>query len=153
MPRVRLDGVDELLDTLGHAEGVEILRRPMARSLSRLHRAIATYPRQARRRARFVSARQRRWFFWAWRTGVISVPYRRTGTLGRRWTTAIHTSTTGLTGEVGNNTVYGPFVQDEHEQARIHSGVWQTDRDVLDHLEDEIRADFDQEIGRALANE
>jgi hypothetical protein len=33
----------------------------------------------------FESERQRRWFFWALRSGRIQVPYQRTGALGRAW--------------------------------------------------------------------
>lgn len=58
--------------------------------------------------------------------------YRRTGTLGRRWTHEVTGGGNSLTGKVGNNTAYGPWVQSDGFQASIHQGRWQTDKQVLD---------------------
>ena len=47
---------------------------------------LAKYPTQRGGfKAVFKSDRQRRFFFWALKSGAITVPYRRTGTLGRSW--------------------------------------------------------------------
>lgn len=45
----------------------------------------ANYPDNRRVGQPFKSDKQRRWFFAALRKGQISVPYQRTGTLGRGW--------------------------------------------------------------------
>lgn len=123
---IQLTGVDALMDKLGVAEGVEILRRPMERSVLLLHADMATYQRR------------------------LSLHYRRTGTLGRRWTTSVRAESGGLTGTVGNNTPYGPYVQSAQRQAWMHRGVWQTDEDVLNRHRSEIVADFERAIQGAL---
>lgn len=66
--------------------------------------------------------------------------YRRTGTLGRRWTTEVNATSNDLTGIVGNNTPYGPFVQSEAFQASIHKGRWLTDeRSVINRDSDIVK--------------
>jgi hypothetical protein len=79
--------------------------------------------------------------------------YRRTGTLGRRWTQtqpSVTMSTTELVVKVGNNTKYGPWVQNEQFQARVHRGRWQTDVRVLSDLSGQIQNDLDAAVQRAL---
>lgn len=124
---IQLTGVDALMDKLGVAEGVEILRRSMERSMLLLMADMAKYPRQ--------------------RSGS---KYRRTGTLGRRWTKSVRSEYGGLTGIVGNNTPYGPYVQSAERQAWMHQGVWQTDEAVAHRRQSEIVGDFDRSIQEAL---
>lgn len=57
--------------------------------------------------------------------------YRRTGTLGRRWTTKPIRRVDEVGREVGNKTDYAPFVQSDELQATVHRGRWQTDAQVL----------------------
>jgi len=80
--------------------------------------------------------KQRRWFFWALKAGKIQVPYRRTGTLGRTFTTEVRVEGAGVLGAIGTATPYAPWVvgppQDEAIaiggvqmfQAPIHQGRW-----------------------------
>lgn len=49
--------------------------------------------------------------------------YRRTGTLGRRWTTTVEAVTSGVRGIIENPTSYAPMVQGE-QQAAVHRGRW-----------------------------
>lgn len=59
--------------------------------------------------------------------------YRRTGTLGRRWTYRVTMSLYSATAVLGNNTPYGPYVQSEAEQAEVHQGWgWPTDESELE---------------------
>jgi len=125
---IEIKGVDELIRKLGRATATETLRTPMVRSVQELQRRMADYPPQ--------------------RPGS---SYRRTGTLGRRWTTEITQTENGLDGRVGNNTEYGPFVQSDRFQARVHRGRWQTDRSVTEKAAPDILADFRNAIDRALA--
>lgn len=127
MATIEIYGVTELIETLGMAEGVSVLRPPMQRAVARLHTAMAHYPPQ--------------------RAGST---YRRTGTLGRRWTTRVIERGDGLEGKVGNNTVYGPFVQSQMFQAGVHSGRWQTDQQVMDEQQASIVADFERAIQAAI---
>lgn len=69
--------------------------------------------------------------------------YRRTGTLGRTWTSAQPTwrvSASGFDGRIGNSTPYAPFVQGER-QARVHQGRWGTVQDIETKATPELEAD------------
>ena len=124
---IEIAGIDEAVQELGMAETINVLRAPMQRAVHRLQAAMASYPPQ--------------------RPGS---SYRRTGTLGRRWTTRISESGQGITGTVGNNTAYGPFVQSEMFQASVHRGRWQTDQQILEQQQAAIVADFERVIEDAL---
>lgn len=129
MITIDLRGVDEYLSVLAPLESVEILRDPMQRGLYRLQGGMATYPQQGS-----------------------GSTYRRTGTLGRRWTNAIPAiaaTMQGLQGRIGNNTVYGPLVQSHAHQARVHRGRWQTDEMVMQRELPAIQGDFEDAIRRA----
>jgi len=69
--------------------------------------------------------------------------YRRTGTLGRLWTTATpHVTISGhvLDARIGNATPYGPRVQGSADQAPVHRGRWLTTDEVVEAHVDEIDA-------------
>lgn len=78
--------------------------------------------------------------------------YRRTQTLGRRWTHRVMQSLFSVSAIIGNNTPYGPLVQGAETQAEIHKGRWQTDEQVLgesaDEIVDEAVEGIDDEIRR-----
>ena len=115
--------------------------------------APGEYPGKSAGKMTFVSDKQRRFFFAALREGTIQVPYRRTGTLGRKWTSKVTFTDDDVMGFVGNNTPYAPLVQGFDTQARIHAGNWQTEQDVANESRDEIMGIFADEISRAMASE
>ena len=93
-------------------------RKPMTQSLALLVDDVSTYP-----------------------PAPSNSSYRRTGNLGRFWTSAqyeVSASTGGITGVIGNavrdrrGRAYGPCVQDAEEQAYMHRGRWQTDEMVAE---------------------
>jgi hypothetical protein len=128
MATIEIQGIDALIRKLDSMEQVnDVLNPPMQRAVLRLQRDMADYPP-----ARPGSS------------------YRRTGTLGRRWTTEITRNGNGLIGKTGNNTSYGPWVQSKQFQARVHRGRWQTDEDVLERNRRRITDDFDATIQREL---
>lgn len=97
----------------------------------------------------FVSDRQRKFFFYALKAGIIHVPYRRTKTLGNRWTVAA--SDDGLIVEVGNLTPYGPLVQGAGTQTKYMQAVgWQTDEQVLAKEGPAVVAYVKKAIGESL---
>ncbi len=124
---IQIKGVDELIRKLGKVEGTKHLRPPMQRAVYRLQARMAQYPAQ--------------------RTNS---SYRRTGTLGRKWTSKIEQGNGSITGKVGNNASYAPLVQSYRFQARIHRGLWQTDRYVVDTEYRTIVRDFENAISEAL---
>lgn len=76
--------------------------------------------------------------------------YRRTGTLGRKWTFAVRRKLFGIETLFGNNTLYAPDVQGQGTQAEIHAGRWQTDQDMLDQKGDEFVQEVNEEIDDLL---
>ena len=78
--------------------------------------------------------------------------YRRTGTLGRTWTSDVYSEGDSLIGKVGNVTKYAPQVQSEKFQSKAHKGRWQTDVQVIRELEPEINAEFSA-LGRDVVRE
>ena len=79
--------------------------------------------------------------------------YRRTGTLGRRWTTAqphIFVQRRMIEGVIGNNTEYAPYVQSRSMQAWMHRGRWQTIEDVVERSRDEAQRILEGAVTRAL---
>lgn len=78
--------------------------------------------------------------------------YRRTGTLGRRWTTRPFRSATEVGREVGNKTLpYAPLVQSEELQARVHRGRWLTDAQVLQREAPRMLRDVETTLQEFLA--
>jgi hypothetical protein len=127
MSSITIKGVDELMRKLDKAAAIDTLKPPMQRSVMLLQRRMAQYPTQR-----------------------VGSSYIRTGTLGRRWTTKITRSRAGLTGKVGNNTLYAPFVQSNRFQADVHRGRWQTDEAVVNRSLKRIESDFTRAIDKAL---
>ena len=105
---------------LAAVSGTGWMRGPMEGSLALIIGGMAAYPPQPSRST-----------------------YRRTGTLGRRWTSQVHQSSDGLSGEAGNNTSYGPYVQDSERQA-AHMVHWQTDDQVAIEVLPESIALFEE---------
>lgn len=125
--RIVIAGADKVAANLDRLNIGAILRDPMHRATLRVQADMQKYPPQ--------------------RAGS---PYRRTGTLGRRWTTRVVSEARRVEGSVGNNTVYGPFVQSSQFQARVHRSIWQTDAQVLERNIPVIVSEFEAAIRRAL---
>lgn len=125
---IEIRGVDKLLKKLGKVQTHTVLEPPMRRAVLRLQRDMQEYPPQP-----------------------ANSLYRRTGTLGRRWTTRITRSASGLSGRVGNNTRYAPWVQSQRFQRGIHQRTgWPTDIQVIERNRAAIVDDFKRAIDRAL---
>jgi hypothetical protein len=84
--------------------------------------------------------------------------YPRSGNLGRGWLGAVPEFTSmssGFDAVMGNDLArspdggsYGPYVQDEEEQAEVHQGRWQTAQDVLQDHQREIEEYYDVAMER-----
>ena len=126
---VIVQGVKELNAKLDRLQRAQLLVAPMEIAVDRLKGFMNKYPVQRNANSTYV----------------------RTGTLGRRWTTRVTPSALAVTGKVGNNTIYGPWVQSAAFQAEIHRGHWQTDRDAIRVNRNAIIADFERSIRVELA--
>lgn len=134
-----LDGVNEATGALERIRNLKRLARQMEIAVKDVQFALKIYPPQIRgMHVMFVSEKQRRYFFAALADGTIQVPYRRTRTLGRRWTTKVEFVNGGVVGTIGNVTPYAPLVQSRTEQAGIHYMHWQTAEDTLDVMQNDI---------------
>ena len=145
-------GLAQALDMFqqGNARVGLALKRATTASVALLRKRLAKYPGKSSGKMEFVSDKQRRFFFAALREGKIHVPYQRTVTLGKRWTTEVSRRGDDLVGKVGNATVYGPFVQSVDQQAAIHRGRWRTDEQVARLMEPNIQALFEARIQAAM---
>lgn len=128
---IELKGAEALIQLLGELEAARWLEQPMWQSVFLLQSYMAKYPDQP-----------------APRNG--NLPYIRTGTLGRRWTTDVVVNPGSVVGEVGNNTTYGPWVQSSRFQAWMHKGIWQTDEEAIRDNQEQIQDFFDHAINNVL---
>lgn len=134
-----LDGVKEATGALERIRNLKRLAGQMEIAVKNLQFALKIYPPQIKGvHMMFVSEKQRRYFFAALADGTIQVPYRRTRTLGRRWTTKVEFINGGVVGTVGNVTPYAPLVQGRETQAGIHYMHWQTAEDTLEAMQQDI---------------
>ncbi|MBK8772626.1 MAG: hypothetical protein IPM06_19675 [Rhizobiales bacterium] len=92
------------------------------------------------------TAKQRRYFFWALKQGIIKVPYERRGKLGQSWTWRISSLGNGLHGVAGTDKGYARYVQSSAHQALIHRGNWRTEMDAIRELRSDIIARFRRDI-------
>lgn len=127
MVQIKINGMKQMLDKLGSIDAIKALEPAMQRAVLRLEGRMKVYP-PTRPGQRYV----------------------RTGTLGKRWTNKLEHVTGGLRGKIGNNTVYGPFVQSSQFQRPFFRNRWQTDQQVLDEERGAIIQDFERAIAAAL---
>lgn len=151
---VDAEGCDRVIAKLGRAEGLQVLRAPVEETVTTWQTDMKVYPPPrrmvltTRHRGGAVKAvgmrgSNKRQAYWV-------SSYRRTGTLGRRWTKRVRNVVDGVVGVVGNNTIYAPLVQSYTFQSGVHRGRWQTDRDVIRRNAARVRGYFRAAIERAL---
>lgn len=68
--------------------------------------------------------------------------YVRTGKLGQSWTNIVTGDDNEITGKVGTNINYAPYVQSAARQAAVHVGRWRTDTDAVQQFREKIIARF-----------
>lgn len=143
-------------ETIGHIQnfaGIPVLRPPMEASVNLLLAYMQDYPGPPQRPypQMLRTEKQRRYFFWALRNGIIQVPYVRRGKLGQSWTTNVTATGNSLHGIVGTNLKYAVYVQNAQRQAVIHQQNWRTDRMAVDANRAEILERFRAAIRQSIA--
>jgi len=138
MTELKSEGFEALykaLEELGDEQST-VLQAGMDAALFYLDGRLPPYPagnapplpriyRRNGRLSKFKTAKQQRYFFWALRTGAITVPYTRTGTLQRRITTRSEVEGDTVTGYIGTDVPYAEYViGDDSQQAPIHKNRW-----------------------------
>ncbi len=136
-----IHGVDELKQFVDHFVSTAYLtaaKMGMEHALMLLHGRLPEYPPPPEKgeASKHWTDKQRRWFFWALKKGLIEAEYKRTGTLGRKFTTEVRVEGVDISGSFGNDCPYAPWVVGPPEsepltfggvimfQAPIHRGRW-----------------------------
>jgi hypothetical protein len=148
-----VDGVKETIGHIQNIAGIQILRPPMEESVNLLLAYMQDYPGPPQRPypQMLRTEKQRRYFFWALKNGLIQVPYVRRGKLGQSWTTSVTASGNSLHGIVGTNLKYAVYVMNSQRQAVIHQQNWRTDRMAIEANRAEIVERFRAAIRRHIA--
>ena len=135
---IRFEGFDHYARRLEQFGRVTDWGAPIVnKALKLVHSRVPQYPSPRREPQPFKTERQRRYFFWALHAGEITVPYRRSGQLGRSLTTEVRPLGNDIVGLIGTNTVYAPWVISDRAidgrgpQAQYHAGRWWTLQQVV----------------------
>lgn len=143
---VQVGDVERLLARM---DGATVLERAFRQLERPLRDAFATYPPPSRKPQRFVSQKQRRYFFWALRAGRIQVPYQRTGDLGRGWKSQVTRAGDGVYLVFVNQVAYAGGVVGA-KQWRYHAGTWPRAVDTVKKFEPAIRTAVVDEVRKAV---
>lgn len=101
------------------------------------------YPTPKRASQPFKTDKQRRWFFWALRTGLISVPYVRTGILASSW----RAENNGWADwSIANSASYAALVVGRGEQSHYHKNHWWVSQDIIEEKTPDLTAKLTEEI-------
>jgi len=156
-----VEGMDKVTEMVDHFISVEFMhaaKHGMTEALLFLHSKLPEYPDPPKQgeASKHWTDKQRRYFFWALGQGIIKAKYRRTGTLGRKFTTGVRVRHGTVFGEIGTDLPYAPWVvgPDEKEaitfggvrmyQAPIHAGRWWKFHQVIeDNLDDAYQTFID----------
>jgi len=101
------------------------------------------YPPQRNAPQPFKTDRQRRWFFWALRTGQITVPYQRTGRLANSWRARQEGWSHWV---LENSAAYAALVVGRGKQAKYHEGHWWVAEDIIENDVPNLTRDLSDEI-------
>jgi hypothetical protein len=137
MIEFEISGLNELiiiLECLGRDPGDKLIPS-MEAAMRYIWGQLPEYPPkpQPGEASKYWTDKQRRWFFWAVKKGLISPIYRRrmSGGLGGSISTEVISQPGELIGVIGPGMPYAPYVVGKDKQARIHQGRWWV-------LEDEV---------------
>jgi hypothetical protein len=146
---IEIDGVEELEEALSPSEFKKAINTSLVAGAGTARAIVKTYPTQRLgRKQPFKTLKSLRWFFANLKSGKLRVPYRRTGTLGRKWfIKVIRWSMV----RIGNNTPYAPVVQYRPEQSRFHKkGGWKTTDDIVEQDEGKVIKEVNAGINNYL---
>lgn len=137
----------EVDKTLARFRGADILGAAFSRIQRPLEEALATYPPPSHKKQPFRTVRQRRYFFWALRTGKLQVPYRRTDKLKRGWRARIDLRGTEATLNISNSVDYAEGVMGKR-QWKYHQGTWTQAQVTVKKFEPFVQRALREEVGR-----
>ena len=139
---IRVEGIEPLLAKLERLGKLEAGIAALKAGAEELKGEASRYPPAARFPRAFIynrtfkTEKQRRFFFWALRSKVIQVPYRRGTSPGSErhkasWT--VREEAGGLRQVIGSDTSYGPLIQSRARQTLYHKRVgWRTVEEIAE---------------------
>ena len=173
MAIIEITGLEQIAHKLKTVEQIALtLGPPMQQSLMHLQRRVARYPKRHKGPIRWKSEKQRR-FYWAmvrrerqWRAAIVGIgekpgtaifsqrgnigAYRRTNTLGRKWSYKVTTHQTFVIGSMTNNSNYGQYVMGDRQQPFHMDTGWQTVDAIAEAEGPKLQRYFDAAIKRAI---
>lgn len=145
---------DDLARIQGKLEDILPVARATLQALAiEVKGKIAKAPKQPKHRMK-MTRKQRAFVMRAIREGLIEVPWRRAMSAGsealsKSWATEIEND--GLRAVIGNDTSYGPFVQDRENQSLFHQQTgWITVQDVQEQTQPVLAKKFASAVRKAL---
>lgn len=108
--------------------------------------ALMQYPAPSGKKQAFASDKARKFFFAAVRDGRITVPYRRSGALGRDWQRTPTADGVTLTSTRPNSDL----VRTQGKQAKYHKGTWPTDQQIVREREGDAALAATAELVEAI---
>lgn len=141
---VRAGEVDKMLTRF---RGADILGAAFHRIQRPLEDALKTYPPPTHKKQPLKTARQRQYFFWALRTGRITVPYRRTDELKRGWQARFELRGTEASLFITNKAKHAEGVIGK-KQWGYHKGNWPQAHVTVKKFEPFVTRAVQEEVGR-----
>lgn len=129
MATITITGLEQVAHKLKTVEQIALhLGPPMDKSLKHLQRRMARYPSKAPGAFTALATPAQRRAYWAKvRSGEIThdprTGYRRSGNIGRRWSSKMNKTAQGITGELINNAPGAKYVHD-WQPAFIRASKW-----------------------------
>ncbi len=123
---IRIEGVEKLVAGLTRLEKMARVQAALEKGARFIQGKLKEYPKKANVGNPLIRSndRVRRGFFYHLKHGKISVPYRRTGDLGKKWTIEMRRG--GWEAVIGNNLPYvAAYVQGKQTYQHAASG-WLT---------------------------
>lgn len=119
---------------------------------------LATYPAQSsdlhlhgNSPAPFYSDAQRRHFFWLLMTGAITVPYARTGDLGKSWDVKKDITSAWIILSFRSSMEYADYLLNPDKRSEMFDNSdWPVYQEIIDKRKSEIENIFWDHMNRAL---
>jgi len=139
-------GINKLIARLENAEQLVMpeLEAGMTEATTLVRDAEAEYPARGDYHMfgedpkPFFSPKQQRYFFWALRNGLITVPYQRTGAYAEQWVQRVELDASTVRGIISNSSPIAGLLQGT-DQARMFEGVWGKAATIFQEVKPQVR--------------
>ena len=148
---IEITGLEAIVKKMDALNDPKIFKLPLIESTLHLKRRLEKYPLKSPGAfSRLATPGQKRAYWAKVSSGEISTMpgggYRRSGTLGKKWTYTIKQRESRL----HNNVGYGPYVQGERQQSFHEASKWPKVSKVAKDSESAILGYFKAALARAV---